>query len=74
MLFQEVECEKIAAIWQAIMQASRPRVFMAPLQLGLGVQLHHHFASRDVIDTLHMYGFCCSYNRVHKFEQNAALS
>jgi len=74
MLFQKVECVKIAAIGQAIMQASRPRVFMAPLQLGLGIQLHHHYASRFLIDTLHKYGFCCSYNEVHQFEQNAALS
>ena len=37
---------KIAAIGQAIMQAARPRVLLAPLQFGLGVQMHHHFASR----------------------------
>ena len=28
---------KIAAIGQAIMQAARPRVLLAPLQFGLGV-------------------------------------
>ena len=53
---------KIASIGQAIMQAARPRVLLAPLQVGLGVQLHHHFASRFLIDTLHKHGFCCSYN------------
>ena len=74
LLFQKVEQVKIASIGQAIMQASHPRVFMAPLQFGLGVQLHHHYASRFLIDTLHKYGFCCSYNEVHQFEQNAALS
>ena len=36
---------KVASIGQAIMQASRPRVLLAPLQIGLGVHLHHHFAS-----------------------------
>ena len=56
------------------MQAARPRVLLAPLQIGLGVQLHHHYASRFLIDTLHKHGFCCSYNEVHQFEQNAVLS
>ena len=65
---------KIASIGQAIMQAARPRVLLAPLQIGLGVQLHHHYASRFLIDTLHKHGFCCSYNEVHQFEQNAVLS
>ena len=58
----------------AIMQATRPRVLLAPLQVGLGVQLHHHYISRFLIDTLHKLGFCCSYNEVHQFEQNAVLS
>ena len=48
---------KIASIGQAIMQAARPRVLLAPLQVGLGVQLHHHFASRFLIDSLHHHGF-----------------
>ena len=65
---------KISSIGQAIMQAARPRVLLAPLQIGLGVQLHHHYASRFFIDTLHKHGFCCSYNEVHQFEQNAVLS
>ena len=37
---------KVAAIGQAIMQATWPRVLLVPLQVGLGVQLHHHYASR----------------------------
>ncbi len=65
---------KIASIGQAIMQAARPRVLLAPLQVGLGVQLHHHFASRFLIDSLHHHGFCCSYHEVHRFERSAALS
>ena len=58
---------KIASIGQAIMQASRPRVLLAPLQFGLGVQMHHHFGSRFLIDALHCHGFCCSYNEVQQF-------
>ena len=64
---------KLASIGQAIMQAARPRVLITPLQVGLAVQLHHHFASRFLIDSLHRHGFCCSYQEVQRFGQNAAV-
>ena len=48
---------KVASIGQAIMQAARPRVLLAPLQVSLAVQLHHHSASRFLVDTLHSLGF-----------------
>ena len=60
--------------WTGNDAATRPRVLLAPLQVGLGVQLHHLYASCFLIDTLHKHGFCCSYNEVHQFEQNALLS
>ena len=41
---------KITSISQVIMQAARPRVLLAPLQFGLGVQMHHNFGSRFLID------------------------
>lgn len=49
---------KVASIGQAIVQAVRPRVLIAPLQVGLAVQMHHHFASRFLVDTLNSHGFC----------------
>jgi len=33
---------KVASVGQAIMQCITPRVLVAPLQLGLGVQIHQH--------------------------------
>ena len=65
---------KNVSIGQAIMQAVRPRVLLPPLQLGLGVQMHHHFASRFLIDSLHKHGFCCSYYEVQNYERSAAIS
>ena len=65
---------KIASIRQAIMQAAQPRVLLALLQIGLGIQLHYQYASRFLIDTLYQHGFCCSYNEVHQFEQNVLLN
>ncbi len=57
------------------MQGTQPRRILASLQVGLGVQLHHHFASRfQTIDTLNKYGLCCSYSEVTKFECNAVVA
>ncbi len=65
---------KLASVGQSIMQAVQPRSIIAPLQLGLGLQMYHHFASQFLINTLHEHGFTCSYPEVQKYEQNAAVS
>ena len=64
---------KIVAVGEAIVQASRPRSTLAPLQFGLGIQLHHHFSSRFLIDRLHALGFCCSYQEILKYSRSAAM-
>lgn len=74
-IFNEKDSElKIASIGQAVIQATRPRVVLAPLQIGLGVQMHHQFGSKFLIDTLNKLGFSASYSEVQKFELNAALA
>ena len=70
---KDVELQ-IASVGQVIVQATRPRVILAPLQLGLGVQMHVHFASKFLINSLHAHGFCSSYLIVQKFEKRAAAS
>lgn len=40
--------------------------------LGLGVDLHHKFGSRDLIDTLYEHGFTVSYDEVLRFRKSAA--
>ena len=65
---------KLASIGQAIMQAARPRILMAPLQIGLGVEMHHHFQSKFLIDSLHNHGFCCSYDEVKRYERCASVT
>ena len=64
---------RTASIGQAIMQAVRPKAIVAPLQIGLGVQMHRQFVSRFLIDSLHIHGFCTSYSEVQKFERSAAF-
>ena len=49
-------------------------MLLAPLQIGLAVQLHHHYASHFLVDSLHPLGFCCSYQQVQEFERSATFS
>ncbi len=63
---------KVASIGHAIIQAVRPRVVLAPLQVGLAVQLHHLYRSRFLIDTLYHMGYSSSYSEIQRFEKNAA--
>jgi hypothetical protein len=63
---------KVSSIGQAVMQSTIPRGIIAPLQIGLAGQLHHHFGSKFLIDTLNSLGFSSSYSEVQKFEANAA--
>lgn len=65
---------KVCSLGQAIMQATRPRVLQAPLLLGLGIQMHFHFASRFLIDTLFAHGYSCSYTEVQTYERSAAVT
>lgn len=65
---------KMPLVGKAMMQATRPRGLLAPLQLGLGIQLHHYFGSKVLIITLHKLGFTCSYAEITKFESSAAVS
>ena len=63
---------KIASTGQPIIQAARPRVLIAPLQIGVAVQMHHNFGSKFLIDSLNSHGVCSSYFEAKKFEVSAA--
>jgi hypothetical protein len=54
------------------MQQVRPKSIITPLQLGLAAQMHRHFGSRFLIDSLHKHGFCVSYSEVLKYGRSAA--
>ena len=56
----------------SIGQLSRPRAIVAPIQYGLAVQMHQHFGSRFLVDSLHSYGFCLPYAEVLRFSKCAA--
>ncbi|WAR13477.1 hypothetical protein MAR_027657 [Mya arenaria] len=65
---------KTIAIGQSIVQSAIPRGAILPLQLGFGVQIHHHFGSKFVVDTLNSLGFSSSYTEVQKYEAAAATN
>ena len=57
LLFTEKDTtKKVTSIGQAIVPAICPRVVIMALQLRLAVEIHHHFASRYLIDTLNDRG------------------
>ena len=64
---------KLDAIMHAIIQNIRPRTVIAPLQIGLAVQMYHHFKSRYLVEALHSLGFCSSYSEVLNFVRNASI-
>ena len=63
-----------AAIGQAIMQNTRPRAIIAPLQIGLAVQVHHLTGSRLLADQIHSLGFQLPYHEVLTYEKSAAVN
>ena len=65
---------KVAGIGQAVVQAVHARAVIAPLQLGVMMQMHHLYKSRFLIDNLSTMGFASSYLEVLRFEMNAACS
>jgi hypothetical protein len=65
---------KLGSIGQAIIQACQPRSIIAPLPLGLAVQMHHHFGSKYLIEVLNSLGFCVSYWETQKYESSAAAA
>ena len=46
---------------------------LAPLQLELANQVHHHYRSEFLLDILHSLAFSSSYAEIQQFEGNCAL-
>ncbi|KAF4529941.1 hypothetical protein B566_EDAN016852 [Ephemera danica] len=55
------------------MSAARPRSYISPLLLGLGVYVHRLFGSRQVVDLLSALGCSVSYHEVQRFEASAVM-
>ena len=42
-------------------------VVITPFQIGLALQLYHEFVSKQLVNTLHVHGFCSSYDEVRRY-------
>jgi hypothetical protein len=38
-----------------------------PFSLGLVLQMHHVYGSKNLVETLHSHGFCASYNELKRY-------
>jgi hypothetical protein len=38
-----------------------------PFTLGLALQMHHVYGSKNLVETLHSHGFCASYNELRRY-------
>ena len=59
---------KSVTIQHAIISAVRPRSFVSPLHIGLGIHLHRKYGPRVLIDMLSNIRLCASYSEVTNYE------
>ena len=59
---------RCTAISHALIAACRPRSFILPLLLAIGIYLHRKYASCELIDILNSLGFAVSYREVQRYE------
>ena len=68
------QSKKIVAIGRSIMHTTFTRTLIMPLQIGLAVHLHDHFASKYLIHTLYQLEFRKSHKETRRYEKSAALT
>ena len=67
---KQITERKKTTICHSIISAARPRSFLSPVQLGMGVSLHRKFGSKVLIDILCNLGVCVPYKEVLKYERS----
>lgn len=55
--------QKVANIGQVIVQAARPRIVIAPLKIGLAVQMYHHYRSKFLLQISSKKRYNSSYSK-----------
>jgi len=56
---------KCMSLTESIVSLSK--YVITPFQIGLALQLYHEFGSKQLVDTLHVHGFCSSYDEVRRY-------
>lgn len=60
--------KKRLSIEQMILSAVRPRSYLSPFLIALGVYFYRKYDSRMMIDILHTFGMCCSYDEARRYQ------
>ena len=58
------------SIAHALISMCKPRSFISPLLLSLGVYIHKKYASRELLDILSSLGFSENYSEVQRYENS----
>ena len=65
---QPTVTRRSTAIAHALIAACRPRSFISPLLLAIGIYVHRKYASRELIDTLSSLSFAHTYREIQRYE------
>jgi hypothetical protein len=57
--------QKCMSLTESIVSLSKNVI--TPFQIGLALQLYHEFGSKQLVDILHVHGFCSSYDEVRRY-------
>lgn len=63
---------KMLSLSNAVISIIRPRSYISPVLLGLGIHLHRKFGSKDLLSILHALGFVSHYKSIMLYENAAA--
>ena len=61
---------KVAFRGQNLIRCSRPRLGVVPLPLRFALQLDHRFSSKWLLNELHSFGSCETYNETSQYRYN----
>ena len=63
--------QKCMSLTESIVSLSKNVI--TPFQIGLALQLYHEFGSKQLVDILHVHGFCSSYDEVDKIKNGVYI-
>ena len=66
--------EQTSPIDRVLIQCMRAKDLHPLLYIDLVIQIHHHYGSTFLIDSLHDHQLCSSYKEVHKCECSSAVA
>ena len=66
---KQINYKRYAAISQSLVQLARPHSIICPLQVTLGIELHHKIGSEFMVELLYKFGFSSLIKEVQTLEK-----